>query len=88
MSDSANDLFKRKRDQAARELDEAEREAAASGKEPFDMARLDELLGEEGGTGEPEEVLLREKYYILYPEILTLAEFAALRKMLSLWEEL
>jgi len=86
MSDFVNDLFRRKREQAARELEEAEREAAASGKEPFDMARLDELLGEAPGTGESEAALLREKYYLLYPDIHTLAEFAELRKMLWLWE--
>jgi len=86
MSDFVSDLFRRKREQAARELEEAERAAMASGKEPFDMRRLNELLGGGADRRGPNEADLRESYYVSHPEIRTLAEFAELRNMLSLWE--
>ncbi|MEO6457395.1 MAG: hypothetical protein ABIO92_03840 [Chloroflexia bacterium] len=86
MSDFVTALFRRKREQAARELEEAEREAAASGKEPFDLARLNELLGAPPDMNIQREAGLRESYYISHPEIRTLTEYAELRRILEMWE--
>ncbi len=85
-SNFANELFQRKLEQSAREYEAAEREALASGKEPFDVARLDVLLGEAPGTSAPEEAELRENYYVMHSDIRTLADYADLLKRLSLWK--
>ena len=66
----------------AADLAAAEREAAATGKEPFSYARLEELLG-----AEPPEVeeLLRLQYYVRYTEMRTLAELADMLRYLARW---
>jgi len=86
MSDFVRDLFQRKREQAARELEEARRVALESGKEPFDIIRLEVLMGAPPGTFASREADLCETYYVSHPEIRTLAEFAEFRNMLSQWE--
>ncbi len=85
MSDFANELFRRKAEQAARELAEAEREALAAGKEPFDAARLDVLLGEAPGTSAGKAADLRESYYVVHRQMKTLAELAAHLKQIANW---
>jgi hypothetical protein len=56
----------------------AERQATASGKEPFSVGRLEALLDQSPGSLAEREAPLRTMYYLRYPEIRTLAEFAAL----------
>lgn len=85
MSDFASELFRRKAEQAARELAEAERDATAAGKEPFDVARLDALLGESPGTNDDNARELRESYYVAHRQMKTLAEFAAHIKQIANW---
>ncbi|MBA3394503.1 MAG: hypothetical protein H0T89_17795 [Deltaproteobacteria bacterium] len=85
MSDFANELFRRKAEQAARELADAERDAIAVGKEPFDVARLDTLLGEPPGTSADKAHDLRESYYVVHRQMRTLAEFAAHLKQIANW---
>ena len=50
--------------------------AAASGKEPFELARLADLLGEAPTELAPRAHELREKYYVGHKELRTLEEFA------------
>ena len=77
---------RRIREENARDLEIAEREGTASGKEPFDLRRLNELMGRALDWGQTREQALREMYYISYPEIRTLAEFAELRRRAEMWE--
>ena len=77
---------RRIREENARDLERAEREGAASGKEPFDMRRLNELMGRDLDWGLSREQALREMYYISYPEIRTLAAFAEFRHEVEPWE--
>ncbi len=85
MSDFAKELFRRKAEQAARELAEAERDAVTEGKEPFDVARLDALLGEAPGTNREKAEDLRESYYVVHRQLKTLAELAAHLRQIANW---
>ena len=84
--DFAREHHRRIREENARDLEDAEQEGAASGKEPFDMKRLNEIMGRDPDWGLSREQALREKYYISHPEIRTLAEFAAFRREMEMWE--
>ncbi len=85
-SDFVKEHHRRVREANARDLEEAEREGAASEKEPFDQRRLNGLLGRALDWGLSREQALRENYYISYPEISTLEEYAELRRELEMWE--
>ena len=62
--------YERKRAEA---LAAAEREAAETGKELFDLERLEQLLNRRSRAREMEH---RVDYYLLKPEMRTLAEYA------------
>ena len=85
-SNFAREHHRRIREENARDLEKAEREGEASGKEPFDLRRLNELMGRDLDWGLSRELTLREMYYISHPEIRTLAEFAAFRREMEIWE--
>lgn len=73
MGQGADDFaeFQRKR---AERLAEAERKARESGKELFDLAKLEQLLNR--GSQARREAQHRANYYLLNPELKTLAEYA------------
>jgi len=63
-------------------------DAAARGKEPFDLARLEKLCAIDAlGTMGPDErrARLEEMYYVQYPDVLTLEEFARQVDQLGSW---
>ena len=86
MSDDSEWFARRRaeqRRQRALALDEARAAAEARGKEPFDLARLEALLdtSPELGPTPPEAERARvwaDKYYLQYPEVMTLEQLAAL----------
>jgi hypothetical protein len=78
-------LFAALEAQNAHDLAEAERWATAGGKEPFALDRLEELLHEAPGSLAEREGSLRSKYYLLYPQIRTLAAYAELIRELEVW---
>ena len=84
--DFAKEHHRRIREENARALERAEQEGAASGKELFDLRRLNEVMGRALDWGLSREQALKEMYYISYPEIRTLAEFGELRHRLEVWE--
>ena len=84
--DFAREHHRRIREQNARDLEKAEQEGAASGKEPFDMRRLNEIMGRDVEWGLSREEALRQMYYISHPEMRTLAEFAEFRREMEMWE--
>jgi len=59
----------------AEELEKAEREAIASGKEPFDLPKFEQLLNR--GPQDKRVADHRYSYYISHAEFRTLAEYAA-----------
>jgi hypothetical protein len=64
------------------------KDAAARGKEPFDLARLETMCATEAlGRMSPETraAQLEEMYYVQYSETLTLADFAAEITELGRW---
>lgn len=75
MTSKAREIHDRLKAQAAEELAAAERDALASGKEPFDLARFEQLL--QRGPQAKREQGHREAYYISYRELKTLAEYVA-----------
>ena len=81
---SFDELFRRREAQDDAAL--AEAEAAEAGKEPFDLARLEQLLGEELGSLADSERSLRMSYYIAHPELRTLAEFVEFRLEQEVWD--
>ena len=85
-ADYWKEFFRQRREQTARELEAAERAAAASGKEPFELARLADLLGEAPAELAPRAHELREKYYVGHKELRTLEEFAQFIRELEVWE--
>jgi hypothetical protein len=78
-------LFAALEAQNAHDLAKAERWATAGGKEPFVLDRLAELLQEAPDSLTERERPLRSKYYLLYPQIRTLAEYAELIRELDVW---
>ncbi len=70
----ATGYFARYERRRAEELAEAERRARETGKEPFDLARLEALLNR-GSQGAREQDH-RVNYYLLNPGMKTLAEYA------------
>jgi hypothetical protein len=71
-------------DERKRDLAEAEAAALAAGKERFDLARLEELFGDD--LVPEREDSLRSSYYVFHTELRTLAEFAELLKELAVWD--
>lgn len=67
------------------DLERAEREAIAAGKEPFDLARFEQLLMR--GPQAKREDGHRTGYYIFNPELKTLAEYVALLHRNEPWED-
>ena len=82
----ADELFHRVEAEDDAALAEAEAEAAEAGKEPFDLARLERLLGDERGSLADRERHLRMDYYVAHPEIPTLAKFAEFRLQQEVWD--
>jgi len=70
----ASELAARRKRENAEALAKAIDEAARVGKEAFDLARLEALLGR--GSQLRREDELRESYFISHPEMRTLAEYA------------
>jgi hypothetical protein len=79
------DYFAEAEKRGAEELEEAEREAIASGKEPFDLARLEELL--KRGPQAANEQQHRANYYISRSEMRTLAEYVARLHAHEPWQD-
>jgi hypothetical protein len=67
----------------------AKQEADRVGKEPFDLAKLETLCDtSHDGRVDPVEVRqaeLERKYYVSFPEVMTLAEFAKTVDELNRW---
>ena len=85
-----DDRLRRQSAEQDAEIAEAEAAAIASGKEPFDLATLEALLGAEPGSYAHHEPSLRRSYYVLQVRLLTLADFARhLREMQDwgFWDE-
>lgn len=80
---SADEMFGDADAEDAKDLADAEREAAASGKEAFSYARLQQLLGSEPPE---DEKLMRLQYYVRYSELRTLAELAEKLRELARWD--
>lgn len=70
----ATDYFAEYERKRAEQLAEAETKAKESGKELFDLARLEQLLNR--GSQAAREKDHRVNYYLLKPETRTLAEYA------------
>jgi hypothetical protein len=83
---STDELFRPLEALDAAALAEAETKAAAAGKELFDLARLEQLLGEEPGSLADRERFLRRNYYVAHPEIETLAKYAEFRLETEVWD--
>ena len=69
---------------------QAKEAVKGQGKEPFDLAKLEALcdLSAGFGTRPPDAQLIKkyeEKYYVQYPEIMTLKDFAALLETLDVY---
>jgi len=84
-----NKLAAKNEEREARELADAKAAALASGKEPFDLAKL-ETMCDTSFEGRVDPVEKRQKkfetiYYVEYPDIRTLQEFAAKVTERSRW---
>ncbi len=62
----------------AEQLAKAEADAKASGKELFDLKRFEALYNQ--GSQAANESQHRTNYYLMYPEIRTLADYARLMR--------
>lgn len=73
----------------AEQLAAARADAAARGKEPFDLAKLETMCdtSHEGRVDpvEDRQAELERKYYVHFPEVMTLAEFARKVDELNRW---
>ena len=74
---------------SAERLATAKRDAAARGKEPFDLAKLETMCDTSSeGRMDPEPVRherFEEMYYVHYPQILSLEDFARKVDELNKW---
>jgi len=82
---NVRELFDRRRAEAAAQLEEATKKAEAAGKEPFDLATFERLLGRGSQAGCERE--RRVSYYISNPEIQTMMEFVAFLERIEPWED-
>ncbi len=69
-----------------REIADAESAALTAGKEKFDLARVEQLIGEPSGSLLEDEEDLKGEYYFLHADVRTLAEYAKVRRELEIWE--
>ncbi|HEY0988181.1 MAG TPA: hypothetical protein VGD80_14050 [Kofleriaceae bacterium] len=85
----AAELARRNDELRANRLAAAKRDAAARGKEPFDLAKLETMCDTSSeGRMAPEparQARFEEMYYVRYPQILTLEDFAREVDELSKW---
>jgi len=89
----ADDLFEkilaRNTKERAERLARAKADAAARGKEPFDLAKLETMADTSSeGRMDPEEVRrarFEEMYYVDHPSILTIEDFARKVEELNKW---
>ena len=81
-----DELYRRRLAQREAEVAEAERLAVAAGRERFDLARLEELLGAAPGSYAEREDRLRRSYYFVHTGVRTLADFAELLQELWRWD--
>ena len=81
--------FERARKLGDEQMVAAKVEAAARGKEPFDLAKLETLCDTsyEGRVAPVEErqAELERKYYVAFPDVMTLADFAKKVDELNRW---
>lgn len=70
-------------------MDDAKADAARRGKEPFDLEKLEQLCdtSHEGRMPPLEEryAEFESRYYVGYPEVMTLTEFAKEVEILNRW---
>ncbi len=85
MTSKAREIHERLKAQAAAELAAAERDAIASGKEPFDLAKLEVLL--KRGPQATREQGHREAYYISYRDVKSLDEYVARLRAIEPYED-
>lgn len=83
---SLDERLRRQREQEDAEVAEAETRATAAGKERFELARLEELLGAEPGSRAGDARGLRRRYYVVHTKLRTLAEYAELLRDPSMYE--
>ena len=83
------EIGRRNAELSADRLAAARRDAAARGKEPFDLAKLETMCDTSSeGRMDPEPVRherFEEMYYVSYPQILTLEDFAREVEELNQW---
>jgi len=80
-----NAFFEQRKKEDREALERAEREAIASGKEPFDLAKFERLLLR--GPQAQREEGHRAGYYLFNRELQTLAEYVALLHRIEPWED-
>jgi len=80
-----NAFFEQRKKEDREALERAEREAIASGKEPFDLAKFERLLLR--GPQAQREEGHRAGYYLFNRELQTLAEYVALLDRIEPWED-
>jgi hypothetical protein len=83
------EIGRRNAELSAARLAAAKRDAAARGKEPFDLAKLETMCDTSSeGRMDPEGVRcerFEEMYYVHYPQILSLEDFARKVDELNKW---
>jgi len=84
-----NELFQKEDQRRAEMLAKAKAEAAARGKEPFDLEKLEQLC-DTSSEGRVDPVETRRKdfefmYYVHNPDIQTIKEFAAFIERTNKW---
>jgi vacuolar-type H+-ATPase subunit H len=82
---AGGDLIAEAERKRAERLAEAEKQARETGKEPFDLARLEQLMNRGDLAGRASQ--LRAAYYLLHPELKTLAELAKIMIDGEPWED-
>ena len=87
MADTCDDIMRRVAEKAAADLAQRKAEAAARGKEPFDLAKLkamtDPTLPEFDDTDEALQKRLEYTYYVAHPSWMTLDALAELIMLAS-----
>jgi len=82
-------IAERNRTLLAEQLAAAKADAAARGKEPFDLERLETMCdtSHEGRVDpvESRQAEFERKYYVHFPDVMTLAEFAEKVEELNRW---